>query len=1490
MKRKIVILFFLLVSLGGFAQKIAEFSEDSVKFIKELNIYFQDNSADKDMATKFIEDFAKFWKAPDFNKDFKQYMYTTSNKMLNRKLKPFPYFQNYIIAVSNFIEAKRDFSEFESWQVCIDKILKSKNARAYGEFLEMSLNLFENNVFYKSPSYEWLTDNNNYKFEYDSLPKLVFNNFTLTGRNPRFDSISIQNASGFYYPSSGIFYGKGGKVSWERTGLDNKVFATLKKYTIVCKSGGYSSDSVVFTHPAYFDKPQMGKFVDKIITENSERKTYPRFDTYAKRLEIKSAIKDIYYEGGFSMRGPAFVGSGDSKNPARVIIKRENKRFLEVSARSFQMSADKVSSENASIKIYLDKDSITHPSLNFKYLAEQRKVSLLRTDDGIQKTPFSNSFHKVDMYFEELSWKIDSLKIDFGFLAANEQGQAFFESWDFFTSDRFQAIKGQGNDQNPMIKINQFYEQNGKQMVFDAVELAKFMKWTAVDLRPVLIKMSTFGVIEYNAQTDEVRIKDRMFKYLKANRKLTDYDVLTIHSVYPGKANATLNLLNNKFDIKIRGVKSILLSDTQKVFVFPKNKEVILKKGRDLAFDGVVASGKFEFHGKEFYYDYDNNKVNLKMVDSLRIFVTAMEADPDGNVPFKLVKTVIENISGELDVDHPKNHAGYLKFPQYPIFKSFKESYAFYDKRSIQKGVYNKDKFYFKLDPFEIDSVDNFTNKGLIFGGEFASSGIFPTFRESLTLQSDYSLGFIRKTPEEGYPLYGGKANYKNEIRLSNKGLRGDGDIKFGPSLTKSKDIIFFPDSMNALGDEFDIYEQDNPVEFPQVHGEKVYVHYMPYKDVLQAYDKAKPFESYNKQADYHGRLDLTPSELTGRGKVDFSRADLIADKILFKQKKFFSDTANFHLKAFDEEGFTFATDNVNSTIDFEKRTGMFATNGKGSVVRFPKNDYICYMDRFKWFMDSETIQLGDENKKIQGDLENDLALEAPEFISVHPKQDSLRFFAPAANYNLRKYIIKAINVPFINSADARFFPDSGKVTIFKNAVMDTLRKANMLANTVTKYHNIKKVTANIYGRKSYRGKGYYDYVDENKKAYPIFFASIYPDTSLQTVSEGTISDTANFKFSDYFSFAGKVKLFAQEPFLFYDGGTKIVHNCKLGRAYLKFNGEIDPNDIQIPIPENPVDMNGNKIGSGIIFSPDTNMVYSAFLSNRGNDKKEKEIISVNGFLAYDKEKKEYQISNKEKLVEQSLPGNYISLSTENCLVYSEGKMDMGADLGQVQLVTVGDVTHNNVTDSVDFNLMMLVDFFFDKDALKKMFADMEVYLNTAPAVDFSNPRFQKGLNEILGKERADKAMSDLNLYGGFRRWPDELEKTLFITNVNMVYNKALKAFLSTGKIGVGSVNKKEIFRNFPGIIQIKKQRAGDMIDIYFELDQNTWYYFSYFKGVMNVVSSNQEFNNIIKELKPKARKKDVDKGPSYQFNLASPTKRTQFVKKVKALTAQGDE
>ena len=74
----------------------------------------------------------------------------------------------------------------------------------------------------------------------DTSSKVVFPKFTLIGSSPRGDSISIENIQGIYYPSWGKFAGKGGRLSWKRTGVGDDVYADLIRVNLDCKTGGYT--------------------------------------------------------------------------------------------------------------------------------------------------------------------------------------------------------------------------------------------------------------------------------------------------------------------------------------------------------------------------------------------------------------------------------------------------------------------------------------------------------------------------------------------------------------------------------------------------------------------------------------------------------------------------------------------------------------------------------------------------------------------------------------------------------------------------------------------------------------------------------------------------------------------------------------------------------------------------------------------------------------------------------------------------------------------------------------------------------------------------------------------------------------------------------------------------------------------------------------------------------------------------------------------------
>lgn len=1477
---------FLAFSLVASAQQnqLRSFLEDPVKFPEEMKDFFEENSGanNKKEAKEFIEQFTLSWNTKLSDKH-KKAAYTTCNLMLKKHLRPFPDFKNYLNSLVGIVNSGRSDQTFSSWQACVDKIVNGKYIKNLSEYLSMSDHLFSSNTFYSSPVVSWSSSNNNYSFEYDTIPRVIFHGLNLRGNNGKGDSAVIHNTKGIYYPSLGKFIGSGGRVTWVKAGLDENIaYAEIKKYEVIVKVGSYTADSSIFYNKLYFGgKSLPGKVIDRVLAEAGDKSSYPRFESYSKRLQIKNLTDGVDFDGGFAMRGERFIGMGGELEDAFLVFKRNNKPFLKAASQTFYITDEKISTDNTSILIWLDKDSIVHPNLSLKFIVKERRLSLIRSDEGVSRSPFVNTYHAIDMYFEELAWNVDDPRIELRALAVSSQTEADFESSNYFKEERYDRLQGMAT-MHPLVAIKSYVKSIGDVKEFFIEDIARYMKITSDETRPLMVRLSSLGFLIFDTDNDKIYVKDKLIDYTMARARKIDYDIINFHSE-DTRNNASLNLLN--YDLTIRGVNRILMSDSQNVVIYPRPNEVVLKKNRNFNFTGIITAGRFEFFGKEFSFEYDKFKINLTNVDSLRIKVQTNEADANGNYKLVRVKTVIEDINGDLFIDNPANKSGIKRFVQYPIFNSNKESYAFYDKKSIQHGVYSKDKLYFKLEPFSIDSLDNFKNEALNFKGIFVSGGVFPEFSENLTLQPDYSLGFVRHTPPEGLPLYGGKANYKSQIRMSNQGLKGDGTIDYITSTTTSKDFNFYPDSMNAMAEKFDVREQATQPEFPQVAGQDVFVHWIPNHDRMLVSKRQKSISCYKGQSQFHGTLELTPAMLTANGKMDFSGASLDSRLMKLQRIKFTADTSNFHLQSDQLGDLAFSTINVNAKVDFDRRTADFKSNGKGSIVKFPVNQYICYMDRFKWYMDKNEIELGSDDKKTLSG--SDITLDAPEFISIHPKQDSLRFYAPRARYDTKKNIITAIDVPYINVADARIFPDSGKVVIKKGAEMQTLKNSKILANAVTKYHNLYNVSANVFSRKNYVASGYYDYIDELKTKHPFYFSNISVDTTIQTFAETDIPDSIHFALSPNFEFHGKVQLFASNQFLQFNGVTRIQHSCSLlERGWIRFSAEVNPEQIYIPIAREMDGPGGEKIATSIILNLDSLHVYSAFLSPKKSNK-DVEVLRSEGFLFFDKASREYRVSNKEKLVERSIPGNYLSLNINKCVMYGEGKMNFGVDLGQVLVLPAGSANHFLVSDSTDFDVMMLLDFFFDKGAMGKMAEAINADANLKP-IDFSRSLYEKGLREFMEKEKADKLISQINLYGSFKKFPEELEKAIFFTDVKMKWNTAASSYLSAGKIGIGNVYNNQVNKFVDGKIELKKKKGGDILTIYLELDGSNWYFFSYSRGLMQAISSNNDFNTAIKELSSGKRQGPTTKGmPSYVFNIANINKKITFLKKLETNTEE---
>src|SRR3989304_2198324 len=277
------------------------------------------------------EQFKPFWFSGTLSEDKRQFVYSTSIAMLQKKLRPFPDYFNFFNAIINFYtKAQLQESSFQSWRTSIEKVIAQGSAKKLSDFLEASSNLFGTNKLYQSPAVEWFAGSNNYSFEFDSLPKIIFSSTNLYCA-VKADTATIFGTSGVFYPPEKKWEGQGGKVTWARTGIDdNLVYAELKNYSALLSKQSYTADSVTFTNKIYFQTPLLGTLEEKAVPDATpENATYPRFESYSTRFEISNLAEGkVDFAGGFSLRGSKFIGSGSKTADAFLIFKRNNKPLV----------------------------------------------------------------------------------------------------------------------------------------------------------------------------------------------------------------------------------------------------------------------------------------------------------------------------------------------------------------------------------------------------------------------------------------------------------------------------------------------------------------------------------------------------------------------------------------------------------------------------------------------------------------------------------------------------------------------------------------------------------------------------------------------------------------------------------------------------------------------------------------------------------------------------------------------------------------------------------------------------------------------------------------------------------------------------------------------------------------------------------------------------------------------------------------------------------
>lgn len=808
-----------------------------------------------------------------------------------------------------------------------------------------------------------------------------------------------------------------------------------------------------------------------------------------------------------------------------------------------------------------------------------------------------------------------------------------------------------------------------------------------------------------------------------------------------------------------------------------------------------------------------------------------------------------------------------------------------------------------------------------------------------------YSLGFFRPTQKEPYSIYNDQASVRGELKLSVNGLHAQhARFNYLNSYALASDFVLFPEVLVGDVDTVIINSKPSPPQTADLFGTNSFLEYWEKSDSLivtstmqlhhrknEDADSASnywtyigdyinqkklrgKFEMYNGRTELSGASSLSKRRHLGWGYMEFQNSilsdvdmdvtdpakggwDLLdmphdifnSTPFVFSADFYDIDTADFQVRAPAERPnlpYAFKASNMDVHINYDQLQGVFKSNGELSVAEFPVNQYITNVrDLFIWDIEDKEIEFGTSKEKWDGKSSR----LGSEFVSQHPAQDSLKWTSYFSGYSLTDYIIRAYEVDSINVADMTVYP-AGIVTVRENANMEKLDGVVVRGDTIHRTHLLYEAWTQIRGKHEFTGSGKYDYAfftGKDTVVQTIVFEDIHSKREEPlSYGAGRITSDLGFDLNTHFiDYIGSVRLVSNSEDLEFTGSVKIVNPCETPvSTSISFLGFINPDSAVIPYTTDPSDALGKKIQSGFYFTEDS--LYTAFLSSRRPEAyKDTAILPSFGILYYHPENLEYQIASPEKIANPALPENMIALSGRYCYMRGDGDLNLGLRLEPVSLKTIGSIKNDLQKNETSSAFSLALDFFFNDKALNYMVEDLMNDVTLSPA-DYANDSYARTLSYLGDSAKINEMNLDL-LQG---KVPDALRHTMFFTEVKFKWYPEAYAFRSEGPINLSSINNQVVGKQLGGYIEIVKNKAVNEINMYLEIGPGDWYYFSYNQsGKLIAVSSNEDFNNTIKNLKDSERKPKEKTPVPYEFMLGNDVIKDEFLSKITGKPIEDD-
>jgi len=1397
-----------------------------------------------------------------------------------------PHLYNYIKSVNQ--QCDNGQGDMNGWFKAIDALINNSQRGKYeklSSFISFSNHFFKKQQLVTSKQRDWIFDSKKFQFNLDDkLPTIDFELGTLKAI-ARKDSLIIKNTKGNYSPFKKEWKGVGGTTDWKRgdwegNSIANSAKAELSTYRVNMNRAEYRAQNVVLSFDYMLYKKIEGSIYDKLSVPRDGQVDFPQFDSYDKNIAVDNVDPNVRFKGGFGLYGWKMQVKGDTLTRASMKIYDESGN-LQASAHSrfFGLKDRKsVYGTDTEVSVYIKQDSIYHPNLNLSYFISDRQLRLVRGEEASSKIAFMDGYHQMELNTDALEWNLSDTLMVFRKSTQIEDAAVTANSFNFY--DR--SILGNykiGLTKDPIIILSNWSESMMSNEISGHSFAAQIKPHFTIDnVIGVVFDLVRDGFVYYDPLTQNLGIRNKARFYAQCAKDASDYDVLNITS-QTNKTNFQINLDNN--ELLIRGVRQVELSDSQNVAIFPLNKTIQMRKNRDFYAFGDASAAAVDLVNGEYNFIYNDFNLNIDTVSQLLFYVPTLEllsnGMPEGHIP---IKTLLHDLKGNIQIDASGNKSSRIDTEGFPILSVTSPSYIYYDNSNVFDGAYKRETFYFKLDPFVVEGLDNLQRSDLVFDGEMNYGNIFPDIRQTVTLQEDLTLGFTDYETKVNTPTYNGLGTFNGKINLSNKGLLADGNVEFMSTLLFCKEFVFLPELMLANADTMLTKKATiKGVEFPRVDNTNVVAKWRPYADTMTI--KAKtPFDIFEaKMRLTQGDILITSKGMYSNGQINIEGAKFSANQLWYKSETVGSDSASLAIRMPGKDYDVLNAKETTFSFSPYGNLGEIMPNNRNIPVELEDFKFDATAEKYTWNRADSSVVITDQ---------------AGFLTSFNEFEDSLILPFKQATYRYNQHTIDLKGAEQISIADAYIMPNNHELTIRKKSRVDTLYNAIILADTVKQFHKISNATVKIKSRYEYEGEGDYVYRSDYLADQIMHLDAIksklvrkddgkldYEGNSWYTVSNTAINEDKGFLLDPRMNFKGAVFLDSRDPYLTFDGYGKIIMKSDLNTQWFQFKNLIDPNNVTIDLTK-PISEKKDSLYVGLMMDYNDFNLKTAFLSPK-TTRKDFVIFDSRGSFNYDNDAALFKVGDIGRITNEKLTNNILQLDDNKKLVSGNGKFNMG-NFGMMNVDIAGDFTHDLANKEYQFeDLVLGVDFTFDKKLFEQFTADIKNLSQEADEVDYMATKFSNAIVHLFDEKKAKTVLTDLETKEYFDR-PDKLNYKLLFSNLDMVWDTLNRSFISRGTIGLSYLGETYVNRNIEGFVEFVPRSSGDQLNIYFEfieadLGQKVWYYFNYKKGVLQVISYNPQFNDGMNSINPKKSViTNKETGEIFQYTMGSINKKNNFV------------